>query len=278
MSLINSYMDVLNESSGNKGMVPGAVPGTGKPVTGNPPKVKPFEKPDGMESKTPTEGHSSDDEGTKPKPAPKSSLLKNSYSSPFDVLVNKVLSEGEESWENDDMESESPDFSFSADMSEGEGEGEEEEGEEEEGGEDMEEGGEDMEAVLNHLKSAVEALEALLGNQGEDEDNGDDMPDMPDLPDMPEDTMDEPEALPEAVDAEIVGHALVQINKLLGGLTNTNNKISGAVPTSSGKATVPKGSEGDGELNELKDNPEKLTKSDNKVGTVNKVGKSIFEQ
>ena len=160
MSLINSYMDVLNESSGNKGVVQGALPGTGKPVTGTPPKVNKFENPEGMESKAPTEGHSSDDKDTKPKPAPKSTLLQNSFN-PFDALVNKVLSEGED-WESDDAESDpDSDFSFSADMSQ---EGEGEEGEGEEGEDEMEEEGEknDMAAVLNHLKSAVEALEACL--------------------------------------------------------------------------------------------------------------------
>lgn len=280
MSLINSYVQVLNENR-KSSEVSGAVPKAGSNAAG-PLKVAKQKDPEGFDSKEPTKGPSMECDSEDAKPS-KLTLDKSSYSNnPFDSLVTRILEQ--EDWEDLDSAEDTPseggaDFSFEV--------GAEDEQSEEEGEEEESEGGQaSMSAVLNNLKSAIEALTDLLkeeeGDMGEGEGEGEDEDGLGDMGDGMDDLGGGAEEAPklsgEAVDAEVVGHALVQINKLLSGLTGSNNKVAGAVPTSTGKASVTKGSSNDGELSELSDDPEKLTKKDNKVGSVNKVGKSIFEQ
>jgi hypothetical protein len=144
-----------------------------------------------------------------------------------------------------------------------------------------------MAAVLKHLKQAVAALEGVVPNGEEEEDGeeegenlreGEEDEDESEENEESADAESGEEMSTEAVDAEVIGTALTQLNKLLGGLTSTSNKVQGAVPSSKGKAVVKKGQTTKGHPEPFNTNPETLTKTDNKVGTVNKVGKSIFEQ
>ena len=116
MSLINSYMQVLNEGV-KPSEVKGAVPATGKNVAGDL-KDKGMEKPDGFDPKKPTEGHSMEFDSKEAKPS-KLKLDNSGVSNPFDDLVQKILEE--EDWESLDAKEDAPsdpgataDFSFDA--------------------------------------------------------------------------------------------------------------------------------------------------------------------
>jgi hypothetical protein len=265
MSLVKSYLSVLEEKDDSS-----IVSGTEKLVGDLPGKTKEHvsaNKVEGVEA--PVEGpHSQQDPESEPKE------VKSESTNPFDDLYNKVLSE--ESWEyeteaeesplDSDMPSAESDVDMSLDFTAGPEDTEDTE-------EEIEPEG--LEAVLDHLKSAVAALEKLVDEADEEEDDemeeeGTDMMDE-------EDEMED-ETLPEAVEAEIEGHALVDQEKLAKGLNKPTNKVvKGAVPVTKGKAQVVKGTKVDGKPSPCSIKPETLTSKNNNVGGVHP-GKDLFAQ
>lgn len=274
MSLVKSYLSVLEEKDGSS-----IVSGTEKLVGDLPGKTKehvPANKVEGVE--TPVEGaHSQQDSESEPKEVKTESA--EAPSNPFDELYKKVLAE--ESWEYEteaeenpmemDLEVPSTDTEVDMDFTATDSEGSEEE--------EMEEEPEGLEAVLDHLKQAVSALEKLVDEADEDEDMEEEGMDMmkEEEDEMEEEMSDE--TLPEAVEAEVEGHALVDQEKLAKGLNKpTSATVKGAVPVTKGKAQVVKGAKVDGKPAPCMAKPDALTnKSASNVGGV-KPGKDLFAQ
>ena len=282
MSSINSYLKVLQEKNGS-GVVggnikPGAdiIEGGDKQGHGGPCEC------DGIEE--PKKGLSVSDKDGEPKAAKE---YKESTVDLFTSVYNKIIKE-EENWESladkEDESKEGEELSFTGDSDSGEGEIDL-------GGEEGEENGEatpeGMEEVLDALKAAVSALSKVLGKDEED------------LEDLEEDEMgeggsegeggeggdlggsDEPSdgIKAEEVDAEILGHSLIDLDKLAASLTSPKSQVvKGAVPVTKGKAQTTKGAKVDGKPSELSGDPEELEdKKKQDVGGVTQ-GKTIFEQ
>ncbi len=281
MSLTNSYLNVLSE--GSSGVVSGNIK-PGKEV------IDGYKEGHGGpcecdEVETPVKGLSvSDKEGDPKEMKGAKSLAKESDL--FTSVYNKILSE-EENWEElADKEEAGSELSFSGDADSGEGELDLGFGEDEQE-ETAEVGG--MEEVLDALKAAVAALEKVLGQeQGEDGlEEGEDMEKEEGSPEgeMGSDDAGEPEGgsepenIEDEVDAEVLGHSLIDLDKLAASLTSPKSQVvKGAVPVTKGKAQVPKGAKVDGKLSELSGDPEDLeNKKKQDVGGV-KQGKTVFEQ
>ena len=268
---MKSYLSVLNEdknssvAADNTGELDGAE------------NAKKFQKNSGPESVKeivkPVKGpHSEQEADSLPK------AVNSESKNPFDLIYNKILAQeafGEE-------EGDSLDFSGKIDGSDDLGMedemGEDEMGEDEMGEDEMGEEGEEeseevtLQTVLDHLRSAVEALEELVNDEeGEDEMGEDEMGED----EMGEDLGDED--LGESVDAKIEGHALVNQPKLEKGMTK--QKIAkGAVPVSKKKGQVVKGAKTTGKPEAFKVKPETLTnKAKQNTGGV-KVGRGLFDQ
>lgn len=282
MSLVNSYLNVLEEKCGI-----GSTTGkSGNELFDSKPKDSrdPLENVDGLE--TPKPGLSvSDTDGT---PKPMSKKVQKENLNPFDALLQKVLAE--ENWELEADKEEASggdgmELNFSGDASTGEGELEmnDDQGDEEgQGDEDP------MAQVLDALKAAVAALERVVGgeDEGEEEDSGEGEEDH-EAGESAEDEMEEqPEESPfggeiskEAVDAEELGHALVDLERLAASLNSPKSQVvKGAVPVSKGKAQTAKGPKVDGKPSEFSSNPEELeNKKKQDVGGVSK-GKTLLDQ
>jgi len=255
MSLIKSYLSVLNEDTKKPSNVVADITGE---LEGSE-NAKNFIKDSGPEAnasvETPVEGKSQADV-TPEESAPKA--VKSESSNPFDVLYNKVLAQ--ENWELEEAEEEEEgqdgheggELEF-AGLNEPEGTVEHEKGEEE-----------GLEAVLAHLKGAVEALEKLVSSAVEDEGE------------VAGEEVAEP-VVPEAVEAEVLGHALKDVDKLAAGL-NKGHEVKGAVPVTKKAGSIVKGPKVDGKPTEFKHNPEELEdKGKQNVGGVTP-GKPLFAQ
>ena len=255
MSLIKSYLSVLNEDTKKPSNVVADITGE---LEGSE-KAKNFVKDSGPEAnvsvKKPVEGKSQADV-TPEESSPKA--VKSESTNPFDVLYNKVLAQ--ENWELEEEEEEEEEeqndgeLEF-AGLGEPEGTAAHEAGEEE-----------GLEAVLAHLKGAVEALEKLVTSATSDEEEVGGM----------EGDVAEP-VVPEAVEAEVLGHALKDSERLAAGLTK-GHEVKGAVPVTKKAGSVVKGPKVDGKPEVLKGNPDDLeNKSKQNVGGVTP-GKSLFAQ
>jgi hypothetical protein len=271
---MKSYLSVLNEdknssvAADNTGELDGAENAKKFQKNSGPESVKEVEKP----VKGP---HSEQEADSLPK------AVNSESKNPFDLIYNKILAQeafGEEG------EGDTLDFSGNIDGSDDLGMeddmGEEEMGEDEMGEEGEEESEEvTLQTVLDHLKSAVEALEALTAHEeeeeGEEEMGEEEMGEEDFGDDLGDDLGDED--LGESVDAEIEGHALVNQPKLEKGMTK--QKIAkGAVPVSKKKGQVVKGAKATGKPEAFKVNPQTLTnKAKQNTGGV-KVGKGLFDQ
>jgi len=280
MSLMNSYLQVISEGKASAEVKSNLK--AGSDFFGNKPKNEDdtLENVDKLDK--PTAGLSQGAEPSKPKPLNVKFEAKN----PFDDLFNKVLAQENLGWEDEAQAEEEGDpntsLSFAGDTSTGEGEVEmgEEEGEEgeEEGGE-----GDPMQEVLDALKAAVSALERVLGSEEEEEEEDPLQEEGEDGGEGMEDSEggegSEEETPMEAVDAEEVGHALVDLEKLAASLNSPKSQVvKGAVPVNKGKAQVPKGGKHDGSLSELGDQSDKLENKKNSDTGLVKTGKTIFEQ
>jgi hypothetical protein len=249
MSLIKSYLSVLNEDTKKTSGV--AADNTGELEGAE--KAKTFVKDSGAEANTkvekPVDGPSQEDV-TSEESAPKS--VKAESTNPFDVLYNKVLAQ--ENWELEEEEEEelvpSSEPFVGGDLKD--------ELEAPEGSEEHEEAEEEgLEAVVKHLKSAVEALEKLVSSAGSDE-----------------------EEVEEESSEEAISEESAEIEELKGTEDLGDKKkqeVKGAVPVSKGAATVEKGKEVDGKPEELKGTEDLGDKKKQNVDGV-KVGKPLFAQ
>ena len=282
MSLVNSYLNVLEEKSGI-----GSTTGkSGNELFDSKPKdaCDSLENVDGLE--TPKPGPSvSDTDGT---PKAMSKKVQKENLNPFDALLQQVLAQ--ENWEleadKEDTGGEGMELNFSGDAAEGVGDLEMSD---EISEEDDEEGGDPMSEVLDALKAAVAALERVVG--GEDEGEEEDMGEEEAGHEAGESTEEEAEEeqgeenpfggdmSKEAVEAEELGHALVDLEKLAASLHSPKSQVvKGAVPVSKGKAQTAKGGKVDGKPTEFSSNPDELeNKKKQDVGGVAK-GKTLLDQ
>jgi hypothetical protein len=131
----------------------------------------------------------------------------------------------------------------------------------------------------------MDVLSAVL-NSSEDDEEVEDIEDMGDESESEEgEDSEEGEQsenpFKESVEAEELGHALVDQEKLEKGMTSKSNKeVKGAVPVSKKSAQVPstgKGSDGQLKAHSTEGAVSKLTGKSNNVGGVT-VGKSLFDQ
>lgn len=287
MSLIKSYMSVLNESK--EDLTKSSV--VTKDIVGEldgAKDAKKFAKGTGPEEveglEKPVEGpHSKQEKDALPKSVGES---KN----PFDLLYNKIVAEeafGEE-------EGEGTTLSFDGQVAPEEGSEEpSEEGDlfDEELPEDSEEEEEEetgLAAVIAHLKKAVEALEQVASaEQGEEEEDdlGEESPEEgeEESEESPLDEVDFEDGEEESpVSQESVEHGTDEKpkkfdkkSKLLG---NKKQEVKGAVPVKKKKVVVPKGSkEQHGKPVPFKGNLSGLQGKNNKVGAI-QAKKGVFEQ
>lgn len=257
MSFMNSYLNVLNEDNKDytsKGVATDKIVGELDGAE----KAKTFAKDSGPEAQTveaPVKGpHSENDEESLPSPVKKES------NNPFDVLYNKFISEEALDGDlNDNFEGDEDGGSFDFETTP------EEEGEDEEMSEEEEEVS--LNTVLDHLKSAVEALEKLAAHEsGESSEE-----------EMGEDEFD----TEEVGDETPVSEEGVEIEELKSteDLTDKSKQaVKGAVPVTKKKGEVTKGVKTTGKLEKLSGNPEELTsKNKQNVGGVT-AGKFLFDQ
>lgn len=199
-------------------------------------------------------------------------LEKSSFSNPFDLLYNKILKEEEAFNFSTKDNSLQPDSSF--DMNSTEDDGLEEfDDETEEGGEEVtltinREVAQQLHDLLSSVLSSEEGEEEM-GEEGEEGEEG-----------MGEEIGEEEEVKQEAVEAEVVGHALVDTEKLNKGMNSPSNKVvTGAVPVTNKTAETPQtGKDSDGELKQHSTEPavKKLQSKKQDVGGVH-VGKTLFD-
>ena len=274
MSLMKSYLSVLNENKQDSGV---AADNTGE-LDGakNAHKFSKDSGPDAVkELETPEKGpHSEQAEDSMPKKV--SSESRN----PFDLLYNKILAQ--EAFGDEDLEEVSDDFD-ETEMGLGETEGEEMDDElaPEDSEEESEEGeAAGLEAVLDHLKSAVEALEAIVGNEESEEEESEegmedeeDMEDVEGAFDLDFDPDDASKVSQESVELKPVKKNAGQFLA-----KKTSQALKSAVTVVKKKAVPTKGVKPEGKYTKCTANPETLTsKSKQNVGGV-KVGKGLFEQ
>lgn len=246
-SLVAKYLDVLNEDVNKTGVVKNAVPKPGTDLFGTPKAEDAKKQSENVDIETPEEDKDNSCEECDGEP--EKLTTKSESVNPFDELYNKILKEETFGWAIDEDESENNEFG-----------GEEAQEESESGEEENEEEKEGLAAVLDHLKSAVSALETLLNDADEEDEEN-------------EENEENEEVKEEAVDAETLGHALVDQEKLTGGLTGKNNVVKAGVTAAKKKAEVPSSNKGhDGEVKKESESAGKqLTGKNNKVDGV-KVG------
>ena len=120
----------------------------------------------------------------------------------------------------------------------------------------------------------------VLSTEDSEEDSEEGLDDMGDDLTDTEEMEETEEVKEEAVDAEVVGHALVDSEKLNKGMNNPSNKVvKGAVPVTSKSAQSPQTGKGcDGELKPHSTEPaiKKLQSKRQDVGGVH-VGKTLFD-
>lgn len=206
-------------------------------------------------------------------------LEKSSYNNPFDMLYNKILKEEEAFNFSTQSNQLQPDSTIDMNTpSQNDGLEEFDDETEEEGGE---EGGEEVSISMD--RETAQKFYDLLGGVLSSEE-GEEMEEMEDGEEMEElgenEDENEDEVKQEAVEAEVVGHALVDTEKLNKGMNNPSNKeVKGAVPVTKKTAETPQsGKDCDGKLKPHPTQPaiSKLQNKNNNTGGVN-VGKTLFD-
>jgi hypothetical protein len=286
MSLLNAYNQILNENK-KEHEVKGSVKVGQDLASGF--KVN---KQEGPKVDSPKEDKEHSVDGKNNGEAKKLKEATN----PFDAIYNKILAQ--ENWEAEEEANEQPDFGggaapdleFSGDHSTGEGEI------------DLhDETDEDpMKQVLSALRSAVEALEKVVGgDESEEEEEEEEEPGEETEEDEEDESANEgPQEFGESaegdeedeeeendkdvveddVDAEVLGHALIDLEKLAANLSSPKSQVvKGAVPVSKGKAQAPKGSKTNAQPTELKGKGENLQSKKNDTGLVKK-DKNWYDQ
>ena len=272
MSLMKSYLNVLNEDKASNFTSSGIADETKKLVND-----KPFGNNESEKNKKPTASFDPKknvkSEVEDPVQGPHSEIEAESLphklesvKNPFDLLFNKIISEEDMDGMEDGFEAsddgESFDFNTSVeDQDETDGEeNEEEEGEEE-----------SLHTVLDHLKSAVEALERLANhesNESEEEEGEEDY--------NFGDEEEEGEEVPVAQEATEIeefnpSEDLTQLSNQTVKGTTVTKKPAGK------KAEVTKGVKPTGRFEPYRNKGEVLQKKTNNVGGV-KVGNPLFDQ
>ena len=268
--LTKKYIEVLNEKT-DSGVVKTTIK-TGHSFEGTE-KMNKADRSDENVSddiETPEEDsrNSSGEKDGEMKKAPKCES-----SNPFEELYNKILQEDAFGWEidnendsEDTMDSEVPSL------------------EDADNDEDMEEEEDNSGEVTFTLDRETaqklhDVLMSVLQDSEESEESEESDTDEEDE-DFEFDVSDEEdETVKEEVDAEVVGHALVDQEKLLKGMNKpSNNLVRGAIKAHKKKANVPTTGKGyKGELTKQKESAGKsLQNKNNKVPAVN-VGKGIID-
>jgi hypothetical protein len=291
--LTSAYLKVIEENSAS-GKVEGQSLKVGEPFghSENKKNTETFYKDSGVEKakkdvKAPVEAPAelSEDPENEPKEfkASEKLTLKDSRN-PFDVLFNKIISE--DSFAFGSEEGVQPEDNFGG--PEGLGGHDEELSDEEAFGdeddvEDFEEDEhEDLESLVSQLKELVGKLESHLEGHIEHEEGeeGEEFPEDS-REEGEEETEHEDEDLSEeAVDAEVLGHALVDQEKLEAGHTKkTAWNVKGAVPKAGTKAEVVKGKKvtGKPEAFENKEGVSKLQAKASHDAKGVKAGKFLFD-
>jgi hypothetical protein len=249
------------------------------PAIGGPEEVEGVEKPEEADEHLSVSGEPSELKGEE------SLTLKKEAKNPFDALYSKILSEDAFDFSTEDNTL-TPESDFGGPDGIG-GSSEDLGGEMGEEGEEesFEEGEEEsLEDIVSQLRDLLGKLEAHVGLEEGEEESLEDMDEFPE--DSREEGSDESseegeeDLSEESVEAEELGHALVDQEKLEAGLTKkTSNCVKGAVPVTKKSATVEKGKKvtGKPENHSTEGGVSKLTGKDNKVTAV-QVGKELFNQ
>lgn len=278
MSLMKSYLNVLNEDKASNFTSSGIADETKQQVG------KAFGNEESEKNKAPEKNYGGEEnvksEVEEPVKGPHSENDNESLphklesvKNPFDLLFNKILSEEDMGGMEDGFEGsedgESFDFNTSVeDQDETDGFGEEES--EEEGEE------ESLHTVLDHLKSAVEALERLASHEaGEsEEEESEEDEDGFDFGDESEDEAEEVPVAEEATDIEEF-HPSEDLTQ------HSNQAVKGTTVTkkpSGKKAEVTKGVKPTGKWEPHTNKGESLQKKNNNVGGVKANNTPLFEQ
>jgi hypothetical protein len=94
-----------------------------------------------------------------------------------------------------------------------------------------------------------------------------------------EDEEEEEEEMKEEVEAQELGHALIDLEKLAASLSSPKSQVvKGAVPVNKSKPQTPKGPKVDGKPTELASNPEELENKKKQDTGLVKTGKNWFDQ
>lgn len=278
--LTEKYLEVVNEGN-DSGVVKTSLK-TGNSFEGTEKLNKADEADVNVDLDQPVEDkrNSSDEKGEKDGALEKAPTYKEA-ANPFEDLYNKILQEDAFNWEVGNSDEEGM-----GEVSDVPSLDEEESEESEEEGEEGEEEGESEEITLNLDKEMAEKLIEVLqaavggGESEESEEEGEDEEfDFGASDEENEESEDEEETVKEEVDAEVVGHALVDQEKLLKGMNKpSNNVVKSTIKAHKKKAQVPSTGKGfKGELTKQKESAGKtLQNKNNKVSAVN-VGKGIID-
>ena len=291
--LTKVYLKVIEENA-NDGKVEGQSLKVGEPFghSENKKNTSNFYSKSGPEAadgevKDPEEAPSElsvDGVDNKPKEAKETEKLSKESKNPFDALFNKIISEDTFDFSTEAGNELTPDSDFGG--PDGIGGGSDDEfgfGDDEEEEEDFEseEEEESIEELLSKIKELVTKLEDKIAGEESEEEGEEESEEEGEDEEESEEDEDETEGLnEEEVDAEILGHALVDQEKLEAGQTKkTVFTVKGAVPVSKKKATVVKGKKVNGKLEPHNVDPavNSLTAKSNNVGSVHP-GKPLFDQ
>lgn len=284
--LTQKYLEVLNEGQ-DKGIVKTTLK-TGSPAFGD---LKTANDPEeNVTLKKPVDGehNSDDDNGEVEKCKTHTNMKENKQLNPFESLYNKIISEDSFGWsmEKDEDEEDTED-SEDLELSD---ETESDETEFDETDDEGESGEVSFTLDKETAQKLIDVLQAAIGGgeledeeeSGEDEESYDE--DEEDIfasdEDEGEEDEDEETLTKEEVDAEIVGHSLVDQEKLLKGLNNPKNGVvKGSLSAKKKKANVPLTGKGfKGELSKHKESAGKsLQGKNNNVNAVNAKNKTLID-
>ena len=279
--LTQKYLEIVNEGCADKGIVKTNLK-TGSSALGD---LKTANDPEeNVTLKKPVKGehNSDDDDGELEKSKSYKDMKENKQLNPFETLYNKILSEEdsfgwsmdkdeeEEEDENEEATGEVDDFELS----------DESESDEMDDEMDDENNSDEVSFTLDRetAQKLIEVLQTAIG--GEDEDMGEDENEDIFSSEDEEDEEDEETLTKEEVDAEIVGHSLVDQEKLLKGMNNPkNNEVKGSLSAKKKKANVPLTGKGfKGQLSKHKESAGKsLQGKNNKVNAVNAKNKTLVD-
>lgn len=284
--LTQKYLEVLNEGT-DKGVVKSNLK-TGKSFEGTEDLNKGNEPTENVDLDKPTEDKENSQEKKDGKMEKCKTINASTELNPFESLYNKILSEDSFGWSMDEDEGEGDEASGEVDdfeLSDNQGE---EDADEFDSGEEDSSGDVTITLDKETAEKLIDILQTAIGGETEEgeeesseegeEESSDEDEDI--FSSGEEDEENEDELTKEEVDAEIVGHSLVDQEKLLKGMNNPkNNVVKGALSAKKKKANVPLTGKGfKGELTKHKENSGKaLQGKNNKVNAVNAGNKTLVD-